>query len=54
MPRYEYLCQGCQKSFEVSMTMTERGKAQITCPGCGSKKVLPQLTAFTPKTSRKG
>jgi putative FmdB family regulatory protein len=54
MPTYEYLCEGCKKGFEVRLTITERAKAHVKCPGCGSKKVRPQLTVFTPKTSRKG
>lgn len=54
MPTYEYLCEGCTKAFEVRLTITERAKAHVKCPDCGSKKVRPQLTVFTPKTSRKG
>jgi putative FmdB family regulatory protein len=54
MPTYKYLCGGCKKGFEVRLTMTERAKAHVTCPGCGSKNVRSQLTVFTPKTSRKG
>jgi putative FmdB family regulatory protein len=53
LPTYEYLCESCKKSFEVMLTITERAKAHVKCPGCGSKKVSPQLTVFSPKTSRK-
>jgi len=53
MPRYEYTCEKCKKSFEMTLSITERTKAKVTCPSCGSKKVIPQITSFTPKTSRK-
>jgi putative FmdB family regulatory protein len=54
MPTYEYLCEGCKKGFEVRLSIAERSKAHVKCPACGSKNVRPQLTVFTPKTSRKG
>lgn len=53
MPRYEFICEGCEKRFEVTLTLTERAKANVKCPSCGSEKATPQLTVFTPKTSRK-
>ncbi len=54
MPTYEFLCRNCEKSFEVTLTMTERASAKVQCPNCQSEKVTPQLTVFTAKTSRKG
>ena len=53
MPRYEYSCESCKKGFEVTLTLTERAKAKVKCPSCGSAQVTSQLTVFTPKTSRK-
>ncbi len=53
MPRYEFVRESCEKGFEVALTLTERAKADVKCPSCGSGKVIPQLTAFTAKTSRK-
>ena len=53
MPTYEYLCESCKKGFELTLTFTQRSSASVKCPGCGSKTVTPQLTAFTAKTSRK-
>lgn len=53
MPRYEYGCESCKKGFEVTLTLTERTKAKVKCPSCRSAKVTPQLTVFSPKTSRK-
>ena len=54
MPTYEYLCENCKKDFEVMLTITERAKASVKCPGCGSNKVSAQMTVFSAKTSRKG
>ena len=53
MPTYEFICDGCKKRFTVTLTMSERTNAKTQCPSCESKKVTPQLTAFTAKTSRK-
>ena len=53
MPRYEFKCESCERSFEATLSLTERANAEIKCPNCGSEKVTPQLTVFTAKTSRK-
>lgn len=53
MPRYEFVCEACQKGFEVTLTLAERAAATVRCPSCGSEKVTPQMAVFTPKTSRK-
>ena len=53
MPRYEFMCEPCKKSFEVTLTFSERATAKVKCPKCDSRKVTPQMTAFTAKTSRK-
>jgi putative FmdB family regulatory protein len=53
MPTYEYLCETCKKDFEVALTITERAKASVRCPGCGSDKVSPRMSVFSAKTSRK-
>jgi putative FmdB family regulatory protein len=53
MPKYELLCERCQKSFEVVLTAAERAAAKVQCPTCGSEAVTPQLGTFTAKTSRK-
>lgn len=38
MPPYEFLCENCKKSFEVTMTISERGKANPKCPKCKGTK----------------
>ncbi|MBI4561849.1 MAG: zinc ribbon domain-containing protein [Candidatus Rokubacteria bacterium] len=53
MPRYEFMCESCDKSFEVTLTLQERADAKVRCPSCGSEKVSPQMTVFTAKTTRK-
>jgi putative FmdB family regulatory protein len=53
MPTYEFLCESCGKSFEVTLSLAERAQAKVTCPKCGSERVTPQMAVFTAKTSRK-
>jgi putative FmdB family regulatory protein len=54
MPTYEYRCEACKKDFDVALSISERAKASVKCPGCGSTKVNPQMAIFSAKTSRKG
>ena len=53
MPKYEFLCESCKKSFEVTLTAAERAAAKVQCPTCGSGETRPQMAIFTVKTSRK-
>jgi len=58
MPKYEFLCESCKKSFEVTLTAAERAAAEraaakVQCPTCGSGEARPQMAIFTAKTSRK-
>ena len=50
MPRYEFMC---EKSFELTMTISEREKAKPTCPKCKGTKVSPQLGGFMGQTAKK-
>ncbi len=44
MPRYDYFCQKCQKTFEVSMTFQEKDKGiKPQCPFCNSDKNIIQV-----------
>jgi len=54
MPKYEFLCTSCKKSFERLLTVAERAIAKSRCPKCGSRAVTPQMAIFTARTSRKG
>jgi putative FmdB family regulatory protein len=53
MPRYEFLCEKCQKPFELIMTIAEREKAKPACPKCKGTKVVPQFSGFMAQTSKK-
>jgi putative FmdB family regulatory protein len=53
MPRYEFVCQKCEKPFEVTLTVSEREKGKAQCPTCHGTKVVPQLSGFTAQTSKK-
>jgi putative FmdB family regulatory protein len=32
MPRYEFLCEKCNKPFELTMTIAEHEKGKVRCP----------------------
>jgi putative FmdB family regulatory protein len=56
MPNYEFLCEKCKKSFELSCSITEYGrrkKAGIKCVNCKSSKVVQQVSAFQVNTPKK-
>ena len=53
MPRYEFLCEKCQKPFQLTMTISEREKGTPKCPTCKSTRVAPQLGGFMGQTARK-
>jgi putative FmdB family regulatory protein len=53
MPRYEFTCEKCQASFELTMTISEREKGNVKCPKCNGTKVVPQLGGFMAQTSKK-
>jgi putative FmdB family regulatory protein len=53
MPRYEFLCEKCQKPFEQTMTISEHAKGKVRCPTCKSTRVVPQLSGFMGQTKKK-
>ncbi len=53
MAEYEFECRHCRKSFTLFMRISERVKAKITCPGCGSGDVEALMQAFVARTARK-
>jgi putative FmdB family regulatory protein len=53
MPRYEFLCEKCNKSFELTMTISDREKATPKCPTCKGTKVTPQFGGFMAQTKKK-
>ena len=54
MPRYEFMCQRCERPFELTMTFSERAKGKVKCPKCKGTRVVPQLTSFMVQTTKKG
>jgi len=53
MPTYEYACTQCRKKFEIVMAVSERESARIRCPKCKSLKVVPRISGFFAKTTKK-
>lgn len=53
MAEYDFECRICKKTFTLFMRVTERMKATIRCPGCGSENVEPLMQAFFAKTGKK-
>jgi putative FmdB family regulatory protein len=44
MPTYDFICNACEKRFDVFMTFNEYGKKPVTCAHCGSDKVRRRMT----------
>jgi putative FmdB family regulatory protein len=44
MPIYEYICNDCNKEFEI-LTLSSRSKEQVVCPECGGSRVKKLLSA---------
>lgn len=42
MPIFEYICKGCDHSFEALVYGSEKAE----CPKCHSKELTPQLSTF--------
>jgi putative FmdB family regulatory protein len=54
MPTYDYVCNTCEKRFDVFMTFSEYGKKSVTCTHCGSEKVRRRLTKVRIAKSEEG
>jgi len=44
MPTYDFICNSCEKRFEVFMTFSEYGKKSIHCVHCKSGNVRRRMT----------
>jgi putative FmdB family regulatory protein len=53
MPRYEFMCEKCNKPFELTMTIVEHDKGNVRCPTCKSTRVASQLSGFMGQTKKK-
>lgn len=39
MPRYEFLCHACKKTFLKILALVDYDEGEVRCPHCGSKEV---------------
>lgn len=53
MPMYDYKCQDCGKESLLVLTLKEHERGEVTCPGCGSKKMMQLYTSFIAHTTKK-
>lgn len=53
MPSYEYLCEDCQLTFTVVMSMTDFDPSLVVCPHCQSRNATRQYAENFVRTSRK-
>lgn len=44
MPTYDFICNSCQKRFEVFLTYNEYGKKTVRCEFCNSADVRRRMT----------
>ncbi len=53
MAEYDFECRLCKKVFTLFMRTSERLKATIRCPGCGSDDVEALMQSFVARTAKK-
>ena len=56
MPTYEFRCQKCNKTFQLSYSISEYERARkngVKCATCGSSQVRQQIPVFQVQTSKK-
>jgi len=53
MPTYEFFCEKCNKTFTVTMRVSEYQKKKIQCPKCKGKKIKQVISSFQTITSKK-
>jgi putative FmdB family regulatory protein len=53
MPHYEFVCNACQKTFLMTLTIAEHDAKKTACPHCGSREVEQRWSAFSAITSKK-
>ncbi len=44
MPTYDFVCNSCQKRFDVFLTFAEYGKTPVHCAHCNSADVRRRMT----------
>lgn len=53
MPTYEFYCNKCKKSFEVTISLSDYEKKNYRCPKCKGKQLTQKISAFQTVTSSK-
>lgn len=53
MPTYEFVCEKCNKTFTLTMRISEYEKKKIHCPKCKGKKTKQLISSFQTVTSKK-
>jgi len=53
VPTYEFMCEKCNKTFSLMLTIAEFEKKKVRCPKCKSSRVKQQITSFQAITSKK-
>jgi putative FmdB family regulatory protein len=44
MPTYDFICNNCEKRFDIFMTFSEYGKKAVRCTHCESDNVRRRMT----------
>ena len=44
MPTYDFICNSCQKRFDIFMTFSEYGQKTVQCMHCDSEDVRRRMT----------
>ncbi|MBC7876301.1 MAG: zinc ribbon domain-containing protein [Anaerolineales bacterium] len=44
MPTYDFICNSCEKRFEVFLTFSEYGEKAVQCTHCESKNIRRRMT----------
>ena len=53
MPTYDFHCEKCDKSFSVTISISDYEKKKFSCPKCNGKKLKQMITSFQTVTSKK-
>ena len=53
MPTYEFVCKQCNKTFTLTMRVSEYEKKKIHGPKCKGKKTKQLISSFQTVTSKK-
>jgi putative FmdB family regulatory protein len=53
MPIYEFQCHDCQKTFEVTQSVSEHEKGPVRCPQCSGTNVERTFSHVYAVTSKK-